>query len=84
MKTLRLSSRIAALTPSSTTAMGQKAKALAASGVDVVDFSLGEPDFGTPGFVGQAGVRAIEAGRTKYTLRRMLRFTRAREPAAIE
>jgi aspartate aminotransferase len=67
MKTLRLSSRIAALTPSSTTAMGQKAKALAASGVDVVDFSLGEPDFGTPGFVGQAGVRAIEAGRTKYT-----------------
>jgi aspartate aminotransferase len=67
VKTLRLSSRIAALTPSSTTAMGQKAKALAASGVDVVDFSIGEPDFETPRFVGQAGVRAIEAGRTKYT-----------------
>lgn len=67
MKGLRLSRRIAALTPSSTTAMGQKAKALAASGVDVVDLSLGEPDFATPRFVGQAGVRAIEAGRTKYT-----------------
>ena len=67
MKTLRLSRRIAALKPSSTTAMGQKAKALASSGVDVVDFSIGEPDFETPRFVGQAGVRAIEAGRTKYT-----------------
>jgi aspartate aminotransferase len=67
VKTLKLSSRIAALTPSSTTAMGQKAKALASSGVDVVDFSIGEPDFQTPQFVGQAGMRAIEAGRTKYT-----------------
>jgi aspartate aminotransferase len=67
VKTVKLSSRIAALTPSSTTAMGQKAKALAASGVDVVDFSIGEPDFETPRFVGEAGMRAIEAGRTKYT-----------------
>ncbi len=63
----KLSRRIAALTPSSTTAMAKKAKALAASGVDVVDFSIGEPDFDTPRFVGEAGMRAIEAGRTKYT-----------------
>ena len=45
MKEWKLSRRIAALTPSSTTAMAKKAKALAASGVDVVDFSIGEPDF---------------------------------------
>lgn len=64
---LRLSRRIAALTPSSTTAAGRKAKALAASGVDVVDLSIGEPDFATPAHVGRAGVRAIENGRTKYT-----------------
>ncbi len=64
---LRLSRRIAALAPSSTTAAGRKAKALAASGVDVVDLSIGEPDFATPAHVGRAGVRAIEAGRTKYT-----------------
>ena len=64
---LRLSRRIAALAPSSTTAAGKKAKALAATGVDVVDFSIGEPDFATPDFVGRAGVQAIEAGRTKYT-----------------
>ena len=67
MKALRLSRRIAALAPSSTTAAGKKAKALAAMGVDVVDLSIGEPDFATPDFVGRAGVRAIEAGRTKYT-----------------
>ena len=64
---LRLSRRIAALAPSSTTAAGKKAKALAASGVDVVDLSIGEPDFATPGHVGRAGMRAIEGGRTKYT-----------------
>jgi aspartate aminotransferase len=63
----RLSRRISALAPSSTTASSRKAKALAASGVDVVDFSIGEPDFATPDHVGRAGIRAIEAGRTKYT-----------------
>jgi len=67
MKSPRLSRRIAALAPSSTTAAGKKAKALAATGVDVVDFSIGEPDFSTPDFVGRAGIHAIEAGRTKYT-----------------
>jgi aspartate aminotransferase len=67
LKGLRLSRRIAALAPSSTTAMAQRAKALAASGVDVVDLSIGEPDFATPRFVGEAGVRAIQTGRTRYT-----------------
>ena len=67
LRDLRLSRRIAALEPSSTTAAGKKAKALAASGVDVVDFSIGEPDFATPNHVGKAGMRAIEGGRTKYT-----------------
>ena len=67
MTDLPLSKRIAALAPSSTTAMARRAKALAASGADIVDFSIGEPDFATPAFVGRAGVRAIETGRTKYT-----------------
>jgi aspartate aminotransferase len=67
LKDLRLSRRIAALEPSSTTAMAKQAKSLAASGVNVVDFSIGEPDFATPRFVGEAGVRAIQAGRTRYT-----------------
>jgi aspartate aminotransferase len=67
MSGARLSRRISTLTPSSTTATAKKARALAASGVDVVDFSIGEPDFGTPDHVGRAGIKAIENGRTKYT-----------------
>ena len=63
----RLSRRVSALAPSSTIAVGKAAKALAASGIDVVDFGLGEPDFATPDFVARAGVAAIESGRTKYT-----------------
>ncbi len=67
MSGARLSRRISALTPSSTTATAKKARALASSGVDVVDFSIGEPDFGTPDHVGRAGIKAIQNGRTKYT-----------------
>jgi len=67
VKPPRLSRRAAALAPSSTTVVARKAKALAASGVDVVDLGLGEPDFSTPDFVGRAGIAAIEAGRTRYT-----------------
>ena len=65
--TLRLSRRAAALAPSSTAAVGRAVKALRAQGVDVVDFGIGEPDFATPEFVGQAGIAAIERGLTKYT-----------------
>jgi aspartate aminotransferase len=63
----RLSRRAASLTTSSTAAVARKAKALAATGVDVVDFGLGEPDFSTPEFVASAGIEAIAAGHTKYT-----------------
>ena len=67
MRGPRLSRRAAALAPSSTAAVARKAKALAASGVDVVDLGLGEPDFSTPDFVSRAGIAAIESGRTRYT-----------------
>jgi aspartate aminotransferase len=67
VKPPRLSGRVAHLAPSSTAAVARTAQALAASGVDVVDFGLGEPDFPTPDFVARAGIAAIEAGRTKYT-----------------
>lgn len=67
MTRMRLSHRVASLLPSSTASVGKAAKALAASGVDVVDFGIGEPDFDTPEFVGRAGIDAIGDGRTKYT-----------------
>lgn len=44
-----------------------KAKAMKAEGIDVIDFSVGEPDFATPDNVKRAGVRAIEENFTKYT-----------------
>ena len=67
MKAPRLSRRTAALTPSSTIEVARAAKALAASGADIVDFGLGEPDFDTPSFVAEAGIAAIRAGKTRYT-----------------
>jgi aspartate aminotransferase len=67
MRRPRLSRRAAGLTSSSTAAVARKAKALADSGVDVVDLGIGEPDFPTPEFVARAGAAAIEEGRTRYT-----------------
>ena len=56
-----------ALEPSATLAMAARAQALAAAGVDVIDLSVGEPDFPTPQHVCRAAEEAIRAGRTKYT-----------------
>jgi aspartate/methionine/tyrosine aminotransferase len=44
-----------------------KAIAMRAEGVDVVDFSVGEPDFPTPAFIREAGKKAIDQNLTKYT-----------------
>ena len=52
---------------SPTLAVLNRATALIASGVDVVDFGPGEPDFATPPAVAEAGKRAIDRGYTKYT-----------------
>ena len=52
---------------SSTAAVVAKADRLKASGVDVVDFGAGEPDFPTPENIKQAAVAAIEQDFTKYT-----------------
>lgn len=48
-------------------AVMNRATQLIAQGVDVIDFGPGEPDFGTPAAVAEAGKRAIDAGHTKYT-----------------
>jgi len=52
---------------SSTLAVMNRATALIAQGVDIVDFGPGEPDFRTPQSVAEAGKRAIDEGFTKYT-----------------
>jgi aspartate aminotransferase len=48
-------------------AVNEKSIQLREKGVDVVDFGAGEPDFLTPDNIRQGGIRAIQAGFTKYT-----------------
>jgi aspartate aminotransferase len=62
-----LAQRMASLQPSATLAMAARAGAMKASGIDVIDLSVGEPDFPTPEHICQAGKAAISAGKTKYT-----------------
>jgi len=64
---MKLAARVSRITPSPTLAMTATAKAMAAQGLDVVDFSSGEPDFDTPEPVKAAAEAAIRAGFTKYT-----------------
>ncbi len=52
---------------SPTLKISAKAKAMAAGGIDVIDLSVGEPDFPTPKHIKEAGIRAIEENFTKYT-----------------
>jgi len=59
--------RAAAIKPSPTLATAAKAKEMKASGIDVVDFGVGEPDFDTPENVKEAAKKAIQSGFTKYT-----------------
>ena len=64
---MKLAARVSRIAPSPTLAMTATAKAMAAQGIDVVDFSSGEPDFDTPEPVKAAAEAAIRAGFTKYT-----------------
>lgn len=52
---------------SATILMAQKARDLKASGVNVINLSLGEPDFDTPEFIKDAAKEALDLGYTKYT-----------------
>lgn len=61
------SERIAQMQASSTLAAMQKALAMRAAGVDVVDLGAGEPDFDTPEHIKRAAAAAMHAGQTKYT-----------------
>jgi aspartate aminotransferase len=53
--------------PSATIAVTDKARALKAAGRNVIGLGAGEPDFDTPANIKLAAIRAIEAGKTKYT-----------------
>lgn len=62
-----LSSRVKNIAPSPTLSIDAKTKELVAQGRDIVNLSVGEPDYGTPEAAGQAAIEAIQSGFTKYT-----------------
>jgi aspartate aminotransferase len=61
------SDRSKRIKPSPTLAMDAKAKAMKATGVDIVNFGVGEPDFDTPENIKNAAIKALKEGFTKYT-----------------
>lgn len=62
-----LSNKAMKINPSITLEITAKAKELKESGVDVVSFGAGEPDFNTPENIIEAAIKAMKDGKTKYT-----------------
>ena len=62
-----ISERIQKLAVSATLAMSQKSAELKAQGVDVINMSVGEPDFDTPSHIKEAAKAAIDANFSRYT-----------------
>ncbi len=64
---MRFASRMSRLGTETAFEVLVKARALEAQGRDIVHLEVGEPDFPTPANIVEAGVRALQAGKTKYT-----------------
>ncbi|MCH7660779.1 MAG: aminotransferase class I/II-fold pyridoxal phosphate-dependent enzyme, partial [Euryarchaeota archaeon] len=64
---MEFTDRVSRVEPSATLAISQLANELEAEGADVVDLSVGEPDFPTPKNVIEAGRKSMESGDTGYT-----------------
>ena len=63
----QLSNRVASLATSATLAMSQKSGELRAQGIDVINLSVGEPDFNTPDHIKEAAKKAIDNNFSRYT-----------------
>jgi aspartate aminotransferase len=64
---IKLAERTGLIKPSVTLAIAAKAGKLRSAGIDVVNFSAGEPDFDTPERIKAAAIKALRGGMTKYT-----------------
>lgn len=62
-----ISQRVKSLAPSATLAMSQKSSELKAQGIDMINLSVGEPDFDTPHHIKEAAKRAIDENYSRYT-----------------
>lgn len=63
----QLSNRLQRLAPSATLAMSQKSSEMKAQGIDVINLSVGEPDFNTPDHIKDAAKKAIDNNFSKYS-----------------
>ena len=63
----QLSNRLQRLAPSATLAMSQKSSEMKAQGIDVINMSVGEPDFNTPDHIKQAAKQAIDDNYSTYS-----------------
>lgn len=63
----QVSDRLASLSPSETLAMSQKSNELKAQGIDVINLSVGEPDFFTPNHIKEAAKKAVDANFSFYS-----------------
>ena len=63
----QLSDRLNSLSPSATLAMSQKSGELKAQGIDVINLSVGEPDFNTPEHIKEAAKKAIDENYSRYS-----------------
>ncbi len=62
-----LSDRLNSLSPSATLAMSQKSSELKAQGIDIINMSVGEPDFNTPDHIKEAAKKAIDENYSRYS-----------------
>ncbi|MFO0697307.1 MAG: pyridoxal phosphate-dependent aminotransferase [Polyangiales bacterium] len=67
MTTRPLAKRLDVVKPSATVAISDRARALKQQGIDVISFSVGEPDFDTPKHIVDAAKKSIDDGHTRYT-----------------
>ncbi len=63
----QLSNRLNRLAPSATLAMSQKSSEMKAQGIDVINMSVGEPDFNTPDHIKEAAKKAVDENWSRYS-----------------
>ena len=63
----QLSERLQRLAPSATLAMSQKSSEMKAQGIDVINMSVGEPDFNTPDHIKEAAKKAVDDNYSRYS-----------------
>ena len=64
---MMIAKRVSKINPSFTLQMATKAADMRSKGIDVINFSVGEPDFNTPKHIRDAAKKALDEGYTKYT-----------------